>query len=315
MNRPLKSLILFLSLLASSYLSFAQSFVSITIDDVPNTRKYEKDHFNSKLLNKLESLNIPVGIFINEGNINKTDSISKNLELLDKWVQSPLISIGNHSYSHARFSEVGVERFKVEIEKGELLSKELSKKYRKPLNYFRFPYNDLGKDTAQHIEIKQFLETKNYTIMPFTIESIDWMFNYIYEYYLSKNDSINSKIIGEKYIAITIAYFDFFESLTQKLYGRIINQIYLCHDNSLNADYLELLVQRLINKNYKFISFETALNDNIYNQTDKYYQKWGISWIYRWLENNNQINSYLKSEPDTTDIEKLYGKIISEKKG
>lgn len=186
-------------------------------------------------------------------------------------------------------------------------------KYHKSLNYFRFPYNDLGKDTAQQIQIKLFLESINYKIMPFTIESSDWMFNYIYEYYLAKKDTINAKKIGEQYIKTTLAYFDYFELLAKNLYGRKINQIYLCHDNSINTDYIEALIQNLKNKNYNFISFETALSEKIYNQTNKYYLKWGISWIYRWMDSNH-INSYIKSEPNTTEIEKLYGKLISDKR-
>lgn len=97
MNRLLKHIIPCPLILGTIYSAFSQSFVSITIDDVPNTRKFKNDNFNSKLLDKLEALNIPIGIFINEGNIYKSDSTSKNLELLDKWVKSPLVSIGNHS--------------------------------------------------------------------------------------------------------------------------------------------------------------------------------------------------------------------------
>ena len=53
------------------------------------------------------------------------------------------------------------------------------------------------------------------------------MFNYIYEYYLAKKDTINAKKIGEQYLKTTLAYFNNFELLAKNLYGRKINQIYL----------------------------------------------------------------------------------------
>ena len=68
-------------------LANCQKMVSITIDDVPNSNRFKKDDYQSVLLNKLDSLKIPIAIFIIEGLIYKTDSISKNFELLNNWVQ------------------------------------------------------------------------------------------------------------------------------------------------------------------------------------------------------------------------------------
>jgi len=62
---------------------FSQKNVSITIDDVPNTSMFKKDGYKSILLEKLDSLKIPIAIFINESLIYKTDSVAKNFELLN----------------------------------------------------------------------------------------------------------------------------------------------------------------------------------------------------------------------------------------
>ena len=64
----------------------AQKRISISIDDVPNTRNYERDQFQSLLLNKLDSLQIPASIFINEGLLYKTDSVVRNFDLLNSWL-------------------------------------------------------------------------------------------------------------------------------------------------------------------------------------------------------------------------------------
>ena len=58
-----KIFLLILVILLSNYVS-GQSKVAITIDDVPNTKKFEKSNFQTKLLNQLDTLKIPVAIFI-----------------------------------------------------------------------------------------------------------------------------------------------------------------------------------------------------------------------------------------------------------
>jgi len=293
---------------------FSQKRVAITIDDVPNTSLYEKENYSSALLKKLDSLFIPVAIFINEGHIYKGGSIHKNVELLTKWSKREYITLGNHTFDHSRYSITPIDSFAIQVNKGEYISRELSKKYNKPLQYFRFPYNDLGKDSLQQVKIKSFLNEKHYQITPFTIESVDWMYNYVYKYYLKKGKYSIAKKIGLQYVNKTLEFFEFFESLSQNEYGREINQIYLCHDNKLNADFLPILVNELKRNTYQFISLDEALTDDIYKQSNQYYKKWGVSWFYRWKTSQKARVAIMKQEPSTKMITELYEKIAQESK-
>jgi len=301
--------LIFGALLMLVHLTHAQKNVAISIDDVPNTLRYEKDCYRSLLVEKLDSLSIPVAIYINEGNIYKTDSILKNFEILNRWVKNDYVTIGNHSFKHSRYSQVGLDSFKQDIIKGESISLELAKKYKKSLKHFRFPYNDLGKDSVQHTQIKDFLNKKGYHISPFTIESIDWMYNRVYEYYLNKNELAKASEIGNRYVDKTLEYFDFFEKFCEDQFGRDINHIYLCHDNKISADFLDQIVDRLKKRNYKMISLDEALTDDVYKQTDRYYKKWGISWLYRWQNTQKERMKYMKQEPSTKEIESLHNQI------
>lgn len=280
--------------------------ISITIDDVPNTRNYLSNSFHSKLLSKLDSLNIPITIFLNEGLIYKTDSTSKNLDLYENWIKRNYTTIGNHTFSHSRYSEVGFEQFVMDIENGEKLLNELASKYQKTLIHFRFPYNDLGIDSLQKAKIDSALFMKNYVNSPFTVESSDWMFNYIYEYYLTQSRFKKAKEIGQLYVSKTIDYIHFFDSLSCEKYGRSINQIYLCHDNTLNADYLSEIISELKKKKYTFITIDDALTDTVYQQENNYYKKWGISWLYRWMPAQTERVKWMRLEPDISSIENLY---------
>ena len=287
----------------------AQKKVAITIDDVPNTQLYAKENYRPLLLEKLEKQSIPATIFINEGLIGRTDSIQKNLSLLDQWLSKPFITAGNHTYGHSRYSAVGLDSFRVEVEQGGELTQTLLSKYQKTYRYFRFPYNDLGEDSIAHIQIRSFLDSVGLQIAPFTVESEDWVFNAVYESYLELGDSIKAAEIGMLYVEKTMAYVNFFEELSTELYGRNIHQIYLCHDNKLNADYLDRIVEALSNDGYQFIDLEEALSDEVYNTADNYYKKWGISWIYRWMKLQKTRVGYMRKEPSNQKVLKLFEEI------
>jgi len=302
----MKQKITLLFLLLTTNIMFGQSYVSITIDDVPNTAKYQKDNYESKLMNKLDSLKIPVTVFVNEELLNKDGSFDKNHELLENWAKRDYVTIGNHTFSHSRYSDVGFDMFVSDIEKGEMLSKVLVDKYSKKLEYFRFPYNDLGKDSLEHSKIEQYLASKGYISTPFTIESSDWMYNAVYENHLANKEFDKAAEIGRNYIDKTLEYFEFYDSISTQIYNRKIKHIYLCHDNSINADYLPILVDCLTKRDYSFISLQDALTDSVYHQNDKYYKKWGISWIYRCMNSQKEISSSMKNEPNMEILESQF---------
>lgn len=283
--------------------------VAITIDDVPNSKLFDVDNNTSVLLNKLDSIKVPVAIFINEGLIYKGDTLAHK-ELLESWIAKDYITCGNHTYSHSRYSESSFENFTKDITNGLFLSDSIAEIYNKSVSYFRFPFNDLGKDSLQHFAIKSYLKNNNRVIAPCTVESSDWMFNYVYSHFLNSGDTTRAREIGQLYITETLNLFEFYDSLSVAHYQKHSDQIYLCHDNRINTDYLEELVNELKIRNYQFITLDEAMEDDIYKQEDKYFKKWGISWFYRWIYNPDERKNTMKNEPDLKGIYKLYTSIL-----
>jgi peptidoglycan-N-acetylglucosamine deacetylase len=303
----MKSLTLYIFILTLiSNVSFSQRAVSITIDDLPNTKQYKKDGYKSFLLTELDSVKIPITIFINEGKIYGTDSVDKNFSILNEWVKRDYITLGTHTFSHLRYSETNFDLFTKDLVKGQVITSELAKNYNKTLSYFRFPYNDLGRDSIQHKLISDFLKENGFTITPFTIESCDYMFNDLYNYYFDSGNKTNAKKIAESYIEITLKYFEYFDSISVIKYGRHVNQIYLCHESALNITCLPVIFSKLKAKGYSFISLQEALKDKIYAQNDLYQDKWGISWFYRWIKDKSERDRLMRNEPTMKDIENDY---------
>jgi peptidoglycan/xylan/chitin deacetylase (PgdA/CDA1 family) len=282
-----------------------QKSVSITIDDVPNVHLLTGNG-SSGLLEKLDSLNLPIAIFVNEANLNQTPAARQNKQLLKSWISRPYVTVGNHSFSHPNYAEVGFEAFKEEVVKGEVLTKELLKGTGKSLDYFRFPFNSMGKDSNDYDRMQEFLKERKYISTPFTVESEDWLYAQLYDKALKDGDAKRGKYIGTQYVEMSIKIFAFYDSLSVKTFGRPIKQIYLCHDSRLNTDYLPQLIQKLKVADYSFISLAEAMEDPAYKSKDYYKGPNGFSWFYHWLEDPAKRRVIMRAEPVNADIQKAY---------
>lgn len=287
---------------------FSQKQIAITIDDVPNTKDYHEKN-ESVLVKTLDELQIPVAIFLNEGLLFKHGNLETNKNLLKQWLSKEYVTPGNHTKNHLRYSEVGFDAFTEDVLNGFLLTEQIIKKPIEP-KFFRFPYNDLGADSTQHIAIQQFLSKNGYVLTPHTTESSDWMFNVVYEHYLALNDSLSADLVGKAYVDLTLRDLAFSDSLSNHVYGRSIKHIYLCHDNPLNATFLPVILDSVIQLGYEIISLETALTDPLYKQDDVYYKKWGVSWLFRWMRDEKERMMWMRKGPENEIIRKKYEEIM-----
>ena len=103
-------------------------------------------------------------------------------------------------------------------------------------------------------------------------------------------------------------------SISEAIYKRPINHIYLCHDNAINADYLAQIIEKLRREKYEIVNLEESLTDVIYEQSDSYYKKWGISWLYRWMATQKERTEWMKQEPSLSEIEERYTEVLGKQK-
>jgi peptidoglycan-N-acetylglucosamine deacetylase len=297
--------ILLLLLTGHALFAFAQSKkqVAITIDDAPFTQWSDatplnvKKAANEKLLQAFKDKKVPLTLFINENTLQGEEAKSR-IDILSKWLKSPLVTAGNHGYSHANFNTTSVEDFKQEVVKGEAITKRLLAKTKRQLKYFRFPYNATGKDSVSRFAMEAFLKSKGYISTPFTIESQDYLFASIYQSELDKGDKKAAEQTGRDYVAFTLRTFHYFETVTQEQYGKQIPQIYLCHDNQLNADYMPLLLTELQKAGYDFKSLDEVMRDPVYQNESYYTGPYGFSWLYRWEKDIVRRKRMMMAQPE-----------------
>lgn len=315
MSRNSAKIALFVSIILMSLatLTHAQKRIAITIDDVPNTGKYVKESFEPVLLNRIDSLKVPVTIFVNEKKVYENEYLSENFDLLKQWVFSPNVQVANHSFSHFRCSETDEILFCDDIRKGGHLIGELTQKVNKKVSYFRFPYNDLGRDEKQQQAIGQCLAAQNLLTAPFTVESSDWMFDFLYRHYISEGQNGEAAKVAEAYLVLTRNSLRFFDSLAYTVYGRQIPHIYLCHDNLLNTLFLNDLLKIFSEEGFSVVPMDEVMTDAVYRQPIYYHGKWGFSWLYRWMSNESERKAAMKLEPDTQYYYRQYQRLRESK--
>jgi len=280
-------------------------FMAVTIDDLPvvSTRKDLKNRqeITRKLLAHVTKAKVPAIGFVNENKLYAGEKRDEaQIDLLRSWLDSNL-ELGNHTFSHVNIANVPLEKYKDEILKGEIITKELLQAKGKRPRYFRHPFLWTGLSLKTKSDLGEFLSAHNYTIAPVTIDNSDWIFARAYDNAFDKGDQKLMKQIGAAYVPYMEAKMDYWERQSVKIFNREIKQILLIHANFINSDYFDDLARMMKKRNYKFVSLEEALRDEAYQLPDNFVRRNGISWLHRWALDKGREN-ILPDEPKTPDF-------------
>lgn len=302
----------FIIFLISPIISFSQQKqVCFSIDDLPvvsygiTDSVYQKNLFN-KIVVTLKSNNVPAIGFVNEKKLyNKEQIIQYQVSLLKNWIASGL-DLGNHTFSHPDYNNVSFQQYTGDIIKGEIITKKLLNDQGKQMKYFRHPFLHVGSTKAKADSLSEFLINHNYLIAPVTIDNEDYLFALAYKRTKEKNDTVLLKKIGHDYISYMEGKLKYYETQSNKIFGRNISQILLLHASSLNSDYLDALIALYKTNGYTFVSMDKALNDSAYSTPVTVFGRWGISWIDKWALSAGKKGDFFQEDPTTPDyISKL----------
>ena len=256
-------------------------YVAFTFDDLPSSHKngkYVIEHITEKLTNH----NVPAIGFVNEGKLYRNDKPDEEqISLLELWLNKNL-ELGNHSYSHISIDEVKLDAYKADVLLGEKITRQLLHERGKELTYYRHTQLRTGPTLEIKTDLEKFLKEHGYIIAPVTMDNNDYIFANIYEKAKAKNDTAMMNNIGSEYIKYMETIVKHFEKLSMDFLGYEIRQTLLLHANSLNADYLDNLIQLFKDRNYEFTTLAEALKDPAYQLKDVPVKK-GLSWLHRWM--------------------------------
>jgi peptidoglycan/xylan/chitin deacetylase (PgdA/CDA1 family) len=286
--------IITLTVVLTAVVSAEQRMVAITIDDLPVVSKIRDKKslasITDRLLGHIVRSNAPVTGFVNEQKLFKDGKrIEFQIDFLRQWITSGC-DLGNHTYSHLSLHSNDVQKFTGEILRGEIVTRELLAAHGKTIRYFRHPYLFTGLNMEVKREVSDFLEKHNYEIAPVSIDNSEWAFAAAYDNALIRKDTNLRKQIGKAYVPYLIAKTGYWEKQSKKLFGREIRQILLLHANSINAEYLDDVIESYKKRGYKLVSLEEALKDKAYKNPDTFVGRSGISWLHRWALERGKEN-------------------------
>jgi hypothetical protein len=182
--------------------------------------------------------------------------------------------------------------------RGELTIGPLMKDAGKKLEFFRFPMNETGDTRAKHDAIAEFLLQRGYQVAACTIDTSDYVFNRAYVRMLANHDAVSARRLRSEYLAYTNTEIDYYAGLNRQVLGYEPPEVMLLHDNRLNADVIEQLLDIFKQKRYEFVTLTLAQSGPAYRTPGTYITKFGPMWGYRWAsERNVKVDGRLETDP------------------
>jgi len=250
---------------------------------------------NRKLLRAFVTHQVPVTGFVIQKAVESFGA--SGISMLEEWVHQGF-DLGNHTYSHSDINTLSPEQFEHEVVRGESAIGPLMRDAGKKPALFRFPFNHTGDTEAKKNAITAFLSQRGYRLATCTIDNSDYVFNDAYVRMIARSNDAAAQRLRLAYLAYTDAEIKYYAALNKQVFGYEPPQVMLLHDNRLNADLIEQVLQLFEAQNYKFVSLGAAQSDAAYQTPDTYVTKYGPMWGYRWAkERNVKVDGRLEPDP------------------
>jgi peptidoglycan/xylan/chitin deacetylase (PgdA/CDA1 family) len=290
---------------AAQTVSLSQSrSVVLTFDDIPLGQGQPGTRCNGDALRAVNEpitralleIRAPSAAFITTGNVCDRLRPVVLRDILRLWKQAGAV-IGNHGHRHLSLSRVPLEEYTTDLRLADSLISRASPGYAAS-RYLRHPFLHAGPDTATANGLERWLERRDFTVAPVTIDNNEWVYARAYTLALGRNDSAMLGRLVPAYLEHIDQAFAFAESMSVRVVGEEIPQILLLHANELNRDHIRDVLRVIQRRGYRFIPLDQALAHPAYQRRSHYFGPWGISWLLRWSPDSTVWRMDLPAVPD-----------------
>ncbi|WP_395344394.1 polysaccharide deacetylase family protein [Ningiella sp. W23] len=167
--------------------------------------------------------------------------------------------IANHTHSHPDINKTSEDAFIAEIK----LASKLLGQYPTYKNWFRFPYLREGGELEKRNGVRQFLKTNKMLNAYITINNYDWYIENQFQNAAEQGIVLNDNAMKNYYVDIIMEAVEYYDQLAIKHLGRSPKHVLLLHETDISALYIDDLIQRLRQNNWKIITIEDAYEDDI----------------------------------------------------
>ena len=280
------AILVFLTSAGQAWAGTPNRRVAVTFDDVPGMNSGimtgpQVLAMNTKLVDDLKAEKIPVIGFVNEYRLYHFGEVDERIHALSLWPDAGF-DLGNHTFSHTSLNHSSLADWEEDVLQGETVTRMLMDQHHKTLQYFRYPYLDMGADLNTRREGEEFLADHGYRIAPVTLDAWDWYFASVYADARNHNDTALEEKVAKSWLEHSDQVFAYYEKKSRALFGYEPSQVLLLHDTWLEADHVTNLLALMRKRGYRFISLGEALNDQAYASPDTYISDLGLSSIDHW---------------------------------
>lgn len=250
------SIFLFHSFL-NIYLYADTKEISISFDDSPRAATaYMSGRERAKLLlENLKKADVQKVIFYS--NTNGLDNEERKNRLFTYAKSGHLI--GNHTHSHKRPSDLGVEGYIDDV----LEAEHHLKKTPNFVKYFRYPYLDYGKTDFLRNGVRDLLKAHDYRIGYVTIDNSDWYMDELLQNAVKAGKRVDLNRLRDAYIYMLWDSIKFYDELAVNVLGRSPKHVLLLHENDLAALFIGDLIEFIRSKGWKIVTPEDAYSDDL----------------------------------------------------
>ncbi len=276
----------------------------VTIDDLPigpphRHANAEQAAITEKLIATLKRHQVPAIGFVNENKLEVDGTVDPvRVALLDQWLGAGF-ELGNHGYAHLDLHRVDAAEWTADVLRGERILRPLLAQRGQTPRYFRHPFLHTGRSVEVRDQTTAFLAEHGYRVAPVTIDNQEWIFGGAYA--RADSDRARKERLGKAYVEYMLAMVRYYEQQAVAIAGEEIPQILLIHAYALNADWLDSILEGIIERGYQFISLDDALEHPIYRSEDTFTGGGGITWLHRWAITRGMSAATFASEPELPD--------------
>jgi peptidoglycan/xylan/chitin deacetylase (PgdA/CDA1 family) len=179
--------------------------------------------------------------------------------VLKDWRKAGFL-LGNHTWSHRHLSEMTLAEFEDEVTRDEPVLRELGGGT--DWHWFRYPFLDEGKDTAQRTAARQILARHGYRVAHVTMSFSDWAFTPAYARCAGNGAAVAE--LERLYMDSARDNLSAARETAHKLYGRDIPYVLLMHISALSARMMPQVVQLYRDAGFRLVTIEEAERDPAY---------------------------------------------------
>ncbi|MDX1459878.1 MAG: DUF6265 family protein [Xanthomonadales bacterium] len=233
-----------------------QKRITLSFDDAP---RKDSAHFSGvertrQLLESLASVQAPPVVFY---------ATARNLDFEGdarmRMYASAGHYIGNHSFSHRRPGDLGVDAYLDDVRRADVLLR----RYGTFVPLYRYPFLDEGRDIETRDALREGLAVLGYRNGYVTVDNYDFYIDGLFQRAVEQGLAVNFERLRDIYVDILMQAVRHYDDVADRYLEHDPIHVLLLHENDLAAMFVDDLVMALRAEGWTLVDGMDAYDDSI----------------------------------------------------